>query len=181
MNTKVLIVLALLLLSGSYILFNSQKLKQLSQTEITTSLVTELPEMSVSTLEGTSVKLSDFYKQDKNLLLVHFWGSWCGPCETEFPSLVHFIEGFKESPYVFLLVAVSDKEVDIKKFLAKHPLPANALVLMDLKDQYLEKFGAAKVPETFVFNQGKKLVKHFLGPQDWSQPYLTDLFKGSFK
>ena len=181
MNSKVLIVVVLLGASLGYIMFNSQKIKQLSQTDISTTLITELPEMKVVGLDAKEMLLSDYYHPDKNLLLVHFWGSWCGPCETEFPSLVRFIESFKGSKMAFLLVAVSDKPSEIKKFLEKNPLPSNAIVVLDQTDQYLAKFGAAKVPETFVFNGQKKLVKHFLGPQDWSLPYLTDLFRNSFK
>jgi thiol-disulfide isomerase/thioredoxin len=181
MNSKALIVVTLLVASLGYIIFNSQKIHQLSQTEISTTLITDLPEMKVVDLQSKESLLSDFYGTDKNLLLVHFWGSWCGPCETEFPSLVRFIEAFKDSKTAFVLVAVSDKATEIKKFLEKNPLPSNAIIVLDQADQYLAKFGAAKVPETFVFNDQKKLVKHFLGPQDWSLPYMTDLFRKSFK
>jgi cytochrome c biogenesis protein CcmG, thiol:disulfide interchange protein DsbE len=32
------------------------------------------------------------------LVLMHFWGTWCGPCRMEYPELSEMMESFKDRP-----------------------------------------------------------------------------------
>lgn len=177
MKTKIIIILILVLGTTVYIAINSQKLRDLGQPNSQTTLVTELPPMKAQTLEDKEVSLADFYSSSKTHLVVHFWGSWCAPCISEFPSLMKLLETFKDSKYAFLLVAVDDKPEDIQKFLAKHSIPNLGHILKISTQEHMSLFGVSKVPETFVFNSSYKMIRHFVGPQDWESEYMTNLFK----
>jgi thiol-disulfide isomerase/thioredoxin len=57
--------------------------------------------------DNTAFKLSD---QKGKLVLLDFWGSWCGPCIRESPALVALHEKYKETVFHdasgFLLVSI---------------------------------------------------------------------------
>jgi len=49
--------------------------------------------------------------------------------------------------------------------------------LMDNKNENRLKFGTTKVPETYVFNQQSIVIKRFVGPQDWDNPFFDSFFQ----
>jgi peroxiredoxin len=51
---------------------------------------------------GKSIKLSSI---KSNCILLEFWGSWCGPCREENPSLVKIYKEFKQKGFEVLGVA----------------------------------------------------------------------------
>lgn len=135
-----------------------------------------LPQASFETLDGKPYVLHD---QSFDLLVVHYWGTWCGPCEAELPELLRFIEGFKDRPGVrFLLVAVNDELVKVQKQLKKLKVPAGAPIvwLLDNKGVHKDIFGTTRVPETFVFSSDKTTLRKFIGPQDWNKPMFFQTF-----
>jgi cytochrome c biogenesis protein CcmG/thiol:disulfide interchange protein DsbE len=120
----------------------------------------------------------------KNLLdmgadgfVIHFWATWCAPCEAEFPDLLNLIERLRKRNIVFVTIAVNDDSQKAKKYLSrfekyKHP---NLIHLDDPKGLTLEKFGTVKVPETYVFRSDGSSYKKLVGPQNWLQEYYFQL------
>jgi thiol-disulfide isomerase/thioredoxin len=111
-------------------------------------------------------------------IVIHFWATWCGPCEVEFPELIeltHQLQSYKGVK--FLLVAINDDLVKVKKFLKKFDVSnENIILLLDEKNEY-QRLGTYKLPETFVFNSDSKIIKKFSGQQPWTQKYLVSFFK----
>lgn len=106
-------------------------------------------------------------------LVVHFWATWCAPCEEEFPSLVNLIEKFQDKDIVFLLLAPFDEIPKMKKFIKRYKLPQEKVVLgLDKEGLIMKKFGLLKVPETFVFDRDRVLVHKYIGPQNWDHEYF---------
>lgn len=108
---------------------------------------------------------------------VHFWGTWCAPCEAELPEFVEFAEKFEGKDVKFVLLAVNDETQKVKNFLEKRlkSLPENIVVAIDEDGSSLEKFGTVKVPETYLFEAGSnKTLTKFVGPQDWKLSGFID-------
>lgn len=64
------------------------------------------PEIDGKDLDGRPMKLSDF--RGKVVVLV-FWGSWCGPCMREVPHERQLSEKFRDRPFTVLGVNCREK------------------------------------------------------------------------
>lgn len=132
------------------------------------SLLKALPaDLKLEGVEGDLPVTSQSILGQMRPTLVHFWGTWCAPCEAEFPDLIKFMQKFENSNVSFLLIASNDERPKVLKFLSSKKLPKNALVVLDPQGTAMAKFGTVKVPETYFFDKNGKIVKKFIGPQRW--------------
>lgn len=177
MFLRVASILAIIAITVVYTFWSKKSLElQLVPASQSTAVLAKLPEASFTTIEGKPFALSEL---SFDLLVVHYWGTWCGPCEAELPELLRFIDRFKEKPGIkFVLVAVNDEVVKIQKHLKSVPIPKDAQItwLMDNRDVYKNAFGTTRVPETFVFSSDKTTLRKFVGPQDWNKPMFFQTF-----
>lgn len=55
------------------------------------------PELSYENTEGKLLTLSEI--NNKRIILLDFWASWCGPCRMANPALVQFYNTYKKKKY----------------------------------------------------------------------------------
>ena len=94
-------------------------------------------------------------------VVVNAWGSWCGPCRTEFP---HFREqAVKRAKTVaFLGVDVEDPESGARKFLREQPVPDPSF--KDPAREIAASFDAVSLPATVFYDKrGRREYLH-IGP-----------------
>lgn len=147
-----------------------------SEANLSGSVMREIPAFQVYALDGKAVTSNSFLNKSKSFY-VHIWGTWCGPCETEFPELLKFAEKAKEKNSILYLIAVSDELPKVQKFLTRFKsMPENVVILLDKDNQVMDKFGTFKVPETFLFDSTGVNKNKYVGPQDWSKDiFITQL------
>ena len=119
-------------------------------------------------------------------LMVHFWGTWCAPCEVELPDFIKLTDRYKNKDIKFLLIAVNDDEKKIKKFMKRFgQLSESVYVLHDADGSIMSKFGTVKVPETYLFDSSSALFNRYIGSQSWGSPYfdhqIIEVFTGKSK
>ena len=73
------------------------------------------PEIDAQDLEGTRMKLSDHRGK---VVMVVFWGSWCGPCMAMVPQEKELWQRHRDKPFVLLGVNCGDKLDVAKKTIA---------------------------------------------------------------
>ena len=67
------------------------------------------PDFSASDLQGRSVVLSEF--QDRKVVLLDFWATWCAPCVQTMPKLQEIHEEFEERNVEILAVNLGEGKV----------------------------------------------------------------------
>jgi thiol-disulfide isomerase/thioredoxin len=65
----------------------------------------QVPGFSGTTLTGTKVNFADYRGK---VVVLNFWGSWCGPCRSEGPTLAALSAKYQASGVSFLGVDVND-------------------------------------------------------------------------
>ena len=174
-----LIILLVLVLTFVYAFYQKQKIIGLYNAGNSVLVVKMLPSFEVESFSsGKKITSENIHADGHELLVVHFWGTWCPPCIPEFPELLQFARQLaKDSRIKFLVVAVRDQRPDVEKFVKKfNNLPPNFYLALDQKGETMNSFGTVKVPETHYYFK-KRSAKRFIGPQKWQNSYFLDELK----
>jgi len=175
-------LLVLFVTLAAIVLYAHLKKKELDTTlgDLKEVLLAKMPEAEVlSYPDQAKIQLSQLIKSnDAKTHVFHFWGTWCPPCINEFPELLRFTQGMQDQPVHFYLVAVNDQKDLIEKFLKPFikMMGKNITILIDNNGAYNNAFGAAKVPESFIFDREGRVLRRLQGAQDWQQPFFVKLF-----
>jgi len=110
-DNKRLSIGSIVLLVGiiGVILVLGLQLSRQNETQPTSGIA---PDFYVELFDGSDFRLSDYRG---NVVLVNFWGSWCGPCRQEAPELQALYEDYKDDG--FLIIGVNWLESSRQKAL----------------------------------------------------------------
>ena len=98
---------------------------------------------------------------DKNIFyIVNIWASWCVPCRTEHPLLM---ELSKNQSVKLIGLNYKDNQINAKNFINKFGNPYSQ-ILIDNDGTLSIELGAYGVPETFIIDKNKKIIRKFIGP-----------------
>jgi len=108
-----------------------------------------VPEGTLNLLDGSEVQLSSHI--GKQVVVLDFWASWCGPCRKGLPVVQQVSEQFAGMDVVFYAVNLREDESSIKTFLA-----ANGITLPVAMDdgKLSEAFGVSGIPHTVIIGKG---------------------------
>ena len=78
------------------------------------------PDFTFVALDGTSRKLSDLRGK---VVLLDFWGTWCGPCVGAVPELVRLYAKYHARGFEILGIEARDTREKVAAFTADHHMP----------------------------------------------------------
>jgi thiol-disulfide isomerase/thioredoxin len=104
------------------------------------------PNFSLPALDGAEIALDT---QRANVVLVHFFATWCAPCREELPALMRLAQRGGASVKV-LAISVAEVDLRVQRFLA--PLPVNFPVLLDRDRAVAKAWKVSALPTTFVLD-----------------------------
>lgn len=125
-----------------------------NQTRPTSGLA---PDFELELFDGTHFKLSDYRGQ---VVLVNFWGSWCGPCREEAPELQALYEDYKDQGFTIIgvnwLETSRENALDfVDEFGITYPNGE------DIDERVASKYHIQGAPENFIIDQNGN-VHHFV-------------------
>ena len=134
---------------------------------------TPAPDFTLTTLEGATIKLSDY--QGRRIML-NFWASWCAPCLAETPDLVSAYNNLLkqgESDILFVGIGVNDDIQNLRKFAENNRVPY--LIVNDPTSVVADAYGVIAMPITVFIDEKGLVYRKFIGAV--KQQQVMDVFK----
>ena len=128
------------------------------------------PDISVKTMEGKPVKLSEFRGK---VVLLNFWATWCPPCRAEMPSIETLYQRYKSTDFQILAISVQEELPVVKTFLAQNSY--SFPIGLDPSGEAAQLYGIRGIPTTFIIDQKGTLQGALVGGKDWTIPPVYDL------
>ena len=116
------------------------------------------PDFETVTDNGETVRLSNFRGQ---VVLLNFWGTWCGPCRREMPLLQELFENKQGENFTILAVSARDTVQQVQDFRAEFGLTFT--LAMD-EDEAISQgiYAIPGQPATFIIDEnGVITARHF--------------------
>ena len=162
-----------------------QSKKQKNKTNTPKSLdKIKAPDFLLSDLEGNIFDLSAFSGQ---VIMLTFWGTWCGPCRREIPDFIKLYDEYNDEGLEIIGVAVqSGTPENIKRFSDYYKINYTILTDIERYESYrtfhdygtVTGVGTRAVPTTFLIDRDGYIVKTYRGARPGSvfyrdlKPYL---------
>jgi peroxiredoxin len=117
------------------------------------------PDFALASLDGKTLKLSDFHGK---AVVLNFWATWCEPCKIEMPWFVELQKKYGAQGVQVLGVAMDDSEVkEIGDFAKKMGVNYPIMIGKEaVGDQY---GGIPYLPSTFYIDRDGKVVDRVFG------------------
>ncbi|MBE9585741.1 TlpA family protein disulfide reductase [Mucilaginibacter sp. JRF] len=123
----------------------------------------QAPAFVLKSIDGKEHDLSTYRNK---WLVLDFWGTWCGPCREEMPTLNKFNEDITKGEYAginFLSIACIDTEDRVKAYLAENKFTIPVL----MSDREVEKaYKIRGYPSKILISPDGKMLNINFG-QDW--------------
>jgi thiol-disulfide isomerase/thioredoxin len=148
-----------------------QKEQRLNTQPVELSEGAELPNFTLTKLDGTKVQVSDLKHK---VVMLNFWATWCEACMEEMPSIVKLRETY--TPKGFEVIGLNVDENPAKavppteqKFGMKFP------TFMDPENTMTELFDIHAIPLTVIFDQNRKILMIESGSREWDDEEMHQL------
>lgn len=183
MTNRFISLIVFITLAFSFAWYKKSELNKYLNSASNSELISKLPENLIfKDMELIKdVRPSEYFSEGSDILFLHFWATWCSPCEKEFPQFEKLLTKLSKAQnslkVSFVFVAINDQQKLIEGFLKRFPaLKDKIYFLRDNNEIYKKFLGTTQVPDTWIFGKNESVLKRFTGPQDWSQDYYLKIF-----
>ena len=130
------------------------------------------PEFTLATTDGDLVSLSDLKGK---VVLLNFWGTWCGPCRIELPDFIKLYDKYHKDGLEIVGITIRRGESieDVARFQDQWGL--NYLLLNDINGNEVSKVTMdysraigqmiSGIPTTLIIDREGFIVSGFIGPR----------------
>ncbi len=104
------------------------------------------PNFELDLLEGGSFELGAH--KGKDVVILDFWATWCGPCRAALPGLVEISNEYQKKGVLLRAVDLREKADTVRAFLKTANLKLS--VLMDEDGSVSDQYHVAGIPQTVI-------------------------------
>mgnify|MGYP006089375865 CR=1 FL=1 len=138
------------------------------------------PDFTLANLEGENISLNDLKGK---VVLLNFWGTWCGPCKREIPDFISLSNKHKKNGLEIVGVTLSSGTPEkIQAFSEKWAI--NYTLLTDIKGNETQSVTArygqvtgqpiSGIPTTFIIDREGYIRQRYVGPRS-EEVFFKDL------
>ena len=144
----------------------TEKAKSLTSKE---SQKMKAPDFLLADLDGNVMSFSAYEGQ---VVLITFWGTWCGPCRQEIPDFIKLYDEFNNEGLEIVGIAIQSGGAEsIKKFSDYYKINYPVLTDIEGNESYkafsdfgtISGVGTRAVPTTFLIDRAGYIVKTYRG------------------
>ena len=144
----------------------TEKAKSLTSKE---SQKMKAPDFLLADLDGNVMSFSAYEGQ---VVLLTFWGTWCGPCRQEIPDFIKLYDEFNNEGLEIVGIAIQSGGAEsIKKFSDYYKINYPVLTDIEGNESYkafsdfgtISGIGTRAVPTTFLIDREGYIVKTYRG------------------
>ena len=123
----------------------------------------EAKEVSPIELQTYDGEFYSILEEEKSIVILNFFATWCPPCKAEMPHLQSFAENLPNDTELIgiNLTARDDGERALKQFIEQYDVTYP--ILLDVNDTYGDAYGVLSIPTTVILKDGKE-VERIVGP-----------------
>ena len=103
------------------------------------------------------------------MTIVHFWGTWCGPCREELPAFAAFKRAHEGKGIGFVTVADDPDFATVDRFLRAQSIEIEP-ILLDSTGAAGRRWKVDAYPTTFVLGTQNEILAVYRGMIDWESP-----------
>jgi len=151
MRTAILLVLAGAIV---FTIYNSATKEQKGLLQVGE----QAPDFTLMDLNGEEHQLSDYKGQG---VFVNFWGTWCKPCEKEFPLMEKQYQVYKDQGVQILAVNIAQSDYEVRQFAEQRDLTFP--IVIDKTKSVMEAYNIRPLPTTLLVNAEGKIEKIITG------------------
>lgn len=123
------------------------------------------PEFTLASLDGDDVALYDVLAE-KEIVLVDFWASWCGPCIATFPDLKKFHAAYNDDGFEIVAVSIDSTHEAWQTGSEKHELPwINLGEIEGWEGEVAASYGVQFIPKGYLLDQEGCVIQKDLRPE----------------
>lgn len=121
---------------------------------------TTIPNITLNTLNGKSVKIQDEISKDK-ITILSFWASWCVPCINELDAISEVYEDWQED-FNMELIAISTDDARTQKRI--RPMVNGKgwpyKILLDKNQELKRSLNISTIPQIIILKDSKIIYIH---------------------
>ena len=106
------------------------------------------PDFMLPLLDGDTVKISQH--RDRDIVILDFFASWCGPCRQAMPIVASVAKSFKDKNVVLYAVNLRESPKKVRAFLQESKLDVD--VLLD-PGSVATKYGVKGIPRLVIIGK----------------------------
>jgi len=130
-----------------------------SRTSTLDSKREQAPNFSLKDAAGSTVNLADYRGK---VVLVNFWATWCGPCETEIPWFIEFEQKYKDQGFAVLGISMDDDGwKSVQPYVAKHKINYRIVIGSEVVSQQFGNIDS--LPTSFVLDRQGRIAANHVG------------------
>ncbi|QHJ70929.1 thiol-disulfide oxidoreductase ResA [Planococcus halotolerans] len=118
----------------------------------------QAPDFALTDLNGERQQLSDYKGQG---VFVNFWGTWCKPCEKEFPLMEKQYQVYKEKGVQILAVNIAQSDYEVEQYAERKNLTFP--IVIDKNKSVMEAYNIRPLPTTILVNPDGEIEKIVTG------------------